>query len=322
MTTNEFIQKAIEKHGNYYSYEKTDLNNRDEKNRVIVTCPIHGDFLVNVSSHLRGTKCRKCAKLISSSKKMKTNEYFIEKARKIHGNKYDYSKVEYKGMKNNVCIICPEHGEFWQSPLNHLNGSGCKKCGYINISKKLKNSLDEFIKKAKEIHGDKYDYSKVEYIDTRTKVCIICPEHGEFWQRPQDHLYGRGCPVCNESHLEKEIRQFLIKNNIEFIYQCNSSFFKWLGKQSLDFYLPSYNIAIECQGEQHYKNRENRLFEDFRKTLNRDISKINKCVKNGVNIIYYSLTDNINNISIYSKNNTFNNLNEIIVFLEKMNGKK
>ena len=317
MNTNQFIEKAKKVHGDFYNYSKTDLEKRDNKNRVIVICPIHGEFLVDVSSHLRGTKCNQCARLESSSKKRKTKEYFVEKAKEIHGNKYDYSKVMYEKMANKVCIICPEHGEFWQTPLNHLNGSGCPKCGYNKISVKLKSNADEFVEKAKEIHGNKYDYSKIKYVNAHTKVCIICPEHGEFWQTPHDHLSGRGCPICNESHLEKEIRLFLTKNNIDFIYQCNSSFFKWLGKQSLDFYLPKYNIAIECQGEQHYKNREKPLFEDFRKTLNRDINKINKCVNNGVNIIYYGLTNKISNISIYNENNTFYNLNEIITFLKK-----
>lgn len=111
------------------------------------------------------------------------------KAKAIHGNKYDYSKVNYVNTKEKVCIICPTHGEFWQRPNGHLNGLGCDKCG-----KTYSYTTEEFIEKAKQIHGNKYDYSKVKYINAQTKVCIICPIHGEFWQTPYKHLnLKEGC---------------------------------------------------------------------------------------------------------------------------------
>lgn len=154
-----------------------------------------------------------------------TQEEFISKAREVHGDKYDYSKVEYKGNKNKVCIICPEHGEFWQLPSSHLKGAGCPNC-----SGNKKYTTKEFIEKARKIHGDKYDYSKVEYVNSETKVCIICPEHGEFWQKPARHLMGQGCPNC--WHIKKEykfnllqefknefaFRAFLEKNDINLLY--------------------------------------------------------------------------------------------------------
>ena len=126
-------------------------------------------------------------------------EQFILKAREVHGWKYDYSKVDYKDSHTKVCIICPIHGEFWQKPDNHLNGWGCKKCGRKICAKNTRKTTEEFIKRAKDVHGDKYDYSKVEYINSKTKVCIICnekdkngKEHGEFWQTPDNH-YKYGC---------------------------------------------------------------------------------------------------------------------------------
>ena len=121
----------------------------------------------------------------------KTTEQFIQEAIQVHNHKYDYSKVEYVNSKTKVCIICPEHGEFYQTPLHHLNGSNCPKCTFHYTK-----TTQEFIDKAKEIHGNKYDYSKVEYINSRAKVCIICPEHGEFWQIPTNHLQGKGCKYC------------------------------------------------------------------------------------------------------------------------------
>ena len=134
------------------------------------------------------------------SKKVTTQE-FIERSKQIHGDKYDYSKVEYKNCSTKVCIICPNHGEFWQTPSNHLKNRGCPKCAGKN------KTTEEFTKEAKKIHGDKYDYSKVEYHKNFEKVCIICPEHGEFWQTPANHLYGYGCFKCgmHKTHESKKL---------------------------------------------------------------------------------------------------------------------
>lgn len=118
---------------------------------------------------------------------------------------------------------------------------------------KLRMTTEEFLKKAKEIHGNKYDYSKVEYTGNKFKVCIICPEHGEFWQKPNDHLSGRGCPKCKSSHLERETRILLEKNQIKYEEQKTFEWLKLKKQQYLDFYLPQYSIAIECQGEQHFQ---------------------------------------------------------------------
>lgn len=113
-----------------------------------------------------------------------------------------------------------------------------------------KLTTDEFIKKAREVHCDKYDYSKVEYINKRTKVCIICPIHGKFWQLPNNHIrHKQGCPKCSMSHLENDVMRMLSDNSINYVFQKK---FKWMGKLSLDFFLPDYNIAIECQGKQHF----------------------------------------------------------------------
>lgn len=122
-----------------------------------------------------------------------TNYEFITKARKVHGDKYDYSKVEYRKSSIKVCIICPQHGEFWQTPNAHLNSQGCSYC-YGNT----KSTTETFINKAIKIHENKYDYSKVKYVNAKTNVCIICPKHGEFWQTPDAHINGKqGCPFCN-----------------------------------------------------------------------------------------------------------------------------
>ena len=154
-----------------------------------------------------------------------TTEDFIKKAKEVHGDKYDYSKVVYKGNRTLVTIVCPIHGEFQQKPSNHLSGNGCPDC---SGNKRL--TTEDFIKKAREVHGDKYDYSKVKYVNTSTKVCIVCPEHGEFQQTPNDHLGGKGCPNCKgltkqykfnllqEFESEYELRAFLKNNDVNILY--------------------------------------------------------------------------------------------------------
>jgi len=122
------------------------------------------------------------------------NEFIIDMI-EIHNNKYDYSLVEYINTKTKVKIICPIHGTFKQRPYSHRFGQGCSKCGYINVIKHRSSNTSLFIKKSKLIHNE-YDYSLVEYINNYTKVKIICPVHGIFEQRPQDHLKGNGCKKC------------------------------------------------------------------------------------------------------------------------------
>lgn len=137
------------------------------------------------------------------SKKLSIEEW-IEKARKVHGDRYDYSKVEYVDAHTKVTITCPIHGDFIQTPNSHLNGGGCPKCGGS-----MKLTTQEFIARARKIHGDKYDYSKVDYINANTKVCIICPIHGEFWQTPSKHLNGRGCNECGIKNEQKNKEKHL-----------------------------------------------------------------------------------------------------------------
>ena len=124
----------------------------------------------------------------------KTTEEFIASAKKLYGDRYDYSKVEYHGYEKKVCIVCPEHGEWWVSPHNFLNGHKCPTC-----SGRQRITRDVFIYRSREIHENRYDYSKVEYKGLNTPVCIICPVHGEFWQKPSGHLNGNGCQQCFSS---------------------------------------------------------------------------------------------------------------------------
>ena len=195
--TEEFISKAKKIHGDKYDYSEVDYKNNATPVKII--CPIHGGFWQIPSSHLSGKGCAKC-----SGRAKSNTEEFISKAKKIHGNKYDYSKTVYNKALEKVKIICPVHGEFWQTPAGHLRGLGCFKCGREESANKQRKKTSVFIEDAKKIHGDKYNYSKVEYNNKDSKVCIICPEHGEFWQSPNNHLRGNGCPQCIRTVFDTE----------------------------------------------------------------------------------------------------------------------
>ena len=281
----EFISKAREVHKDHYDYSKAVYCGALKK--ICVICPEHGEFWITPANHLSGQGCKICGLIERSKKRKKSIEQFIKESRTVHGDKYDYSKVKYHNIDKKVCIICPEHGEFWQTPYHHLNGCGCPKCS--NVKHKTTN---EFIKESRTVHGDKYDYSKVEYVNAHTKVCIICPEHGEFWQTPNKHLSGHKCPKCSESIIEKEIRVLLDKEGIKYVKEKR---FNWMKTYRLDFYLPDYNIGIECQGIQHFTELKP-YYKDFRldKQLERDEDKFQLCLTNGVSILYFTLKSHFN----------------------------
>lgn len=192
LKTEQFINRAKLKHGDKYDYSLTNFLGSDKKLDII--CPTHGKFSQTASGHLR-YGCRLCSKF-----SLKGTESFIKDAENIHGKgTYDYSKVEYKGNKNKVIIICPIHGEFKQRPNNHVTkkkAQGCPKCGDKKSRDNKRRSFEEFKEKALQVHGDKYNYDKVVYVSNLKKVTIICPVHGEFSQIPADHWYGRGCKKC------------------------------------------------------------------------------------------------------------------------------
>ena len=292
-TTNEFINEAKKVHGEKYDYSKVEYI--DRKTKVCIICPEHGEFWQAPSNHLHGQSCPECARDKMREIKLKTIDEFVRKSKEIHGDKYDYSKSEYIGCFDKMRIICPEHGEFWQDPHTHLKGSGCPKCGKIKQDKNKSISQDEWIKRANEIHNNKYDYSKVVYTGCYDKVCIMCPKHGEFWQEANSHLRGRGCPKCRTSFLEATVVRFLRTHNIDYVYQYFPKFLNdGIGHQSLDFYLPEYNVAIECQGLQHY--RPVKAFggeEQFKKQIELDNKKKKLCEDNGVRLLYYSTKEDI-----------------------------
>lgn len=142
----------------------------------------------------------------------KTLKEFIEKAKEIHGNKYDYSLVNYKDNKTSITVICPTHGEFSIRPDIHLwQQQGCRSCGYERNSQNFKHSLKQFVEKANKIHNLKYSYEKAIYIKRTEKICVTCPEHGDFFVLASEHLSGVSCKKCSDNLRKDTFESFLKK---------------------------------------------------------------------------------------------------------------
>jgi hypothetical protein len=210
LTTEEFIERSNKIHENTYNY--TNVNYVGARTKVEIICPIHGSFFQMPVSHLSGTGCQKCAGNILSNK-----EEFIKKSNKKHYFKYDYTRVSYITNKIKVEILCKEHGSFYQTPNKHLQGKGCPVCGGT-----AKSSTGNFIERANMVHNFKYDYSRVNYINTETKVEIICPIHGSFYQTPHSHLVGKGCDKCSGRCLSNT-KEFIERSNLAHNFKYNYS---------------------------------------------------------------------------------------------------
>ena len=305
--TEIFIEKARKIHGDKYDYSKVEYERSNQN--VCIICPIHGEFWQTPNKHLGGEGCKECGKISARKKHSLKKDDFVERAVNVHENKYLYEKtdLENRDEKGRVIITCPIHGDFLQTPHNHLCGKGCKECGTENRANKKRLAQDEVIKRFIEKYGDKYDYSKVVYKKMHSDVIIICPKHGEFPCSPANHLASKGCPKCKMSHAECNVEKLLIDNNIEYKYDVRKKTLPWLKELTIDFYLPKYSTAIECQGGQHFHSVE--YFggdEKLKYRIELDTKKKELCETNGVNLLYYS-EEKIN-----FPYKVFTNLNELL----------
>jgi len=247
ITTEIFIKRVKEKYGDQFTFEKT--NYQTSRKKVILTCKDHGDFEIAPSNILRNPNgCKLCG---FEKRKLGLNE-FIKRANNIHNNFYDYTKSVYKDTSTKLIICCPKHGEFEQTPGNHLSGHGCWYCMRENLVKTLTYSFDEWLYMAKKQHGDKFDYSKVDYINLNTPVKIICKEHGDFKQSPNTHLISDyACPKCLYTHRS----EILTMSQDDFIKRCKLihynfyDYSKTVYKSGKDF------IIIKCPKHGEFKQR-------------------------------------------------------------------
>ena len=357
-----FIDKAMTIHGKKYGYKNVIENEPNSvKDKIIVTCPIHGDFETTFDSHVN----KKCGCPLCNRGKRRTTESFIEECKEIHKDKnYDYSKTVFNGVAKKVTVICheknvlgEEHGEFQMRAGHFLNGHGCPYCAkrylstaeviynarqihgdkydyslveyHNNNSEKLpiichekdedgvehgiftpvwyshisgvgcpkcnggvKHTKDNFVKDAVKMHGSRYDYNNFVYVNANTPGKITCHIHGDFMQTPYAHTkMGQGCPKCKSSKMENLLINAFDKHGIEYDYQVNIS---ELGNQTIDFKIPSKNLYIECQGEQHYipttfgSMTMDEAKDAYKKRMKLDKEKYDVITRNGSNVIYFS----------------------------------
>ena len=285
LNTEKFIERSKEIFNNKYDYSLTEYI--DNKTDVIIKCDIHGEFKIKPNRHITGPKqgCKFCQENV----RFYTNDSFINKAKQVHGEVYDYSKTVFEHVLKSIIIICPIHGEFKQTAGNHLQGAKCLKC----YEKETRPTFEQVIDKFNKIHKGRYNYSNVIYINNYTLIKIICKEHGEFKQQPTDHATGSGCPRCKESNGETLIASGLIDLNIKFETEkkfkcCISKFNRPL---RFDFYLPDYNMCIEYDGPQHFKMSTYFGKEAFENTQNNDKIKNEFCRDNGIKLLRIKYTD-------------------------------
>lgn len=289
-TTDEFIKLSKDVHGDEYDYSL--VNYQGAKIKVKIICKKHGIFEMLPYSHYNMKyKCPKC----QIDKRTLDTKEIIEECKMVHGDEYDYSLVEYVHWTKKVKIICKKHGIFEQSPNSHIsNEQGCPECRLNKLKNRLSNlrlSSNEFIQKANFVHGDKYDYSLVEYKTTIKKIKIICPKHGIFEQTPNSHLSGQGCPKCMSSKGETKVELFLERNNIN--YERQKIFKRCKNKRCLpfDFFLPDYNLCIEYNGIQHYIEAEHWSNDKLEQTMKHDLIKKEYCEKNNIKLLIIKYTD-------------------------------
>ena len=240
LSLDDFILKCKSRHGDTYDYSKVNYKTLNDK--VVINCREHGDFLQSANSHEQGHGCPKCKNKSTSKRLSFTTDRFVKLSISKHGDKYDYSKVEYKRSNYKIKIICKKHGEFEQSANNHLRGFGCPECAFeLNLKYRL-STTEEFISKSKIAQNKEYDYSLVKYKDAGSKVIIICPIHGQFEQNASHHLQGHGCKKCAVANLAEKSRT----TNQEFIEKCKIKY-KNLYDYSITFYEGSHKkVNIVC----------------------------------------------------------------------------
>ena len=233
LSTEIFIERATAVFGDRYDYSNTVYVGK--RTRVDIICPNHGVFTQFPLNHLRSViGCNECSiEHIRGSLRYSNDEY-VQKCRLIHGDKYDYSKLKYKGAFEDIIIICPQHGEFRQRSSSHIMGCGCPMCFYDDISNSRLSTIEYFIDRANLIHNFKYDYSLVKYGGVRSSIDIICRKHGVFTQIANNHLAGSECPECaiefNSFRRSEWVRKAKNRIGTFYIIRCfneTESFYKY-----------------------------------------------------------------------------------------------
>lgn len=307
-----YLARLNERFGNQYTWLTTDFGNYFT-DYVEFVCPKHGVVKQTLSTLLNAEDednlaCPICKRERNARKNMYELDEAIEKARSLDCCQYyDFSLInEWLGVKEKHKFRCVKHNVVFEQTFDSLfqGHNGCPGCKADTIRENCAYTNNEFIEKAKKVHGNKFDYSLVDYINSTTKVNVICPKHGVFKTTPTNHLNGCGCPKCRESLLETVVRVFLEENHIEYIKEKSvrdlTGKMKGGNPQRVDFFLPKYNICIECQGEQHFRPTrlslrmsEKSAKSNYEKCCEYDKFKYDALTERGFDVVYFTKFWNI-----------------------------
>ena len=294
LTQEEFLKQIYDIHGTKIDFSNAVYAN--DSTKIECKCNICGHVWYATPNNLKGCLNRKpkgCPKCSHKSDKY-TLEEWLNKAHNVWGDSYDLSLIhDYNGQNQKMPIICKKHGIKYITSRHFLNGHGCNECAIEKNKIEKRKTFQEFAKEMNSIFGDKYIFHEDTYVNSHTDIKITCPIHGDFNKTPHELLSKKsGCPKCKQSKLENEVEIELLKNGINFEYRDRP---KWLEGLELDFYIKSKNVAIECQGIQHYEPVEQ--FggkKEFKNTVERDTRKAKLCEENGIKLFYFTHYANIN----------------------------
>lgn len=308
----DFIKKASKNRNDLdkYDFDKTDFTYRDELGRIQLFCKEHGSFTIRPIHFINGVEgCKYC------NGRKKDDEKVKEELSKIHPN-LDFSEANYseRDRLGRIKAICPKHGIKYIQYHNLINGEGCYECSMREMGLRHRLSNEELIRRAEEEYGKgTYSYEKLDTLHRTEdgKIIITCPKHGDFSVSPYNFIYGKsGCPICRNSKLETKLAIFLKKNNIKYEQQKKFEWLKYKSYLYLDFYLPDYNIAIECQGKQHFEPIELFDYDEFENIQRRDKQKKKLCEEKGINVLYYMEKQFVKN------EEDFSSMNKLIEFIK------
>ena len=270
-----FIKNSIGVHGSEkYSYGKVLEHFVDSSIKVPITCSKHGDFYIRPGNHSNGQGCKKCASEALGAKMRLPLDSLITKAREVHGDFYDYSKVLYTSMNGKIVIVCPVHGEFTQRASSHISGNGCPACSNVKVP-----TTEEWAKKAQLVHKNLYDYSKVSYKSAFEKVEIICSLHGSFWQTPSSHLHFQGCPKCAGKN-----------HNILYLLRCSDTGLHKIGITTDDVAKRMSGIGGNLEEIFHVVCEDPREHETYLHKQYKEFNVYHNRVNNG-NTEFFSLNE-------------------------------
>jgi len=300
LTQEKYIERFNEKHNNFYKY-KDFPKDYNQKTNIEIICPIHGSFNQRIINHGNGMGCSQCGiEKRNETKKQKSANKYKKILTEKYLNKFDFSEADFSnGVDFKIKVKCLNCNNYFYPSIMDMKHEKhhCPTCRMDNMKNGYYKNLskiyeEKFIQKATVLYQGKYDYSKVNYINSYIPVEIICPSHGSFFKSPGSHIYEaslEGCPLCtaelNKSSHEEMVYNFLIEKKIPFIFSYYEKSNDYLKNKPFDFYISKYNLLIEVDGDQHRKPSWNQPDEEFKKRLEIDYLKRKEATNMGYDVL-------------------------------------